>query len=155
MKIAHRVIIALMAISICLAPNAMAQTLTQTQPLSFGDGVITDNLAQHEIVLMSDGTFTNDPEIIIGTSPREGIYLLTGAPQSAAMTVMITLDQNINGPGQDFFLDNFDIDAPATTDLAGSATIRVGGRMRTSGNGILYNASSSFTGLFTIEVDFP
>ena len=134
--------------------GAQAQTLTQVQALTFGDGIVVDNSTQHEIVLSSDGSFTHDAEFIFGNIQPEGIYPLVAAPQSAPMTVTIRLDQNIDGPGQDFFLDNFDIDAPATTDVAGGATIRVGARMRTSGNGIPYNPSTSFTGSFTVEVNF-
>ncbi len=144
-----------LATIMCASPQASAQTITTTQNLNFGEGVVTDNDAQHVIMLQFDGTLTNDPEFLFVTVPQEGIYQLAGtAPLTAISSVVVTVDQQVLGPGQDFTIDNFDIDAPATTDGSGEATIRIGARLRTSGTSINYTPSALFNGQFTITVNY-
>ena len=139
---------------ILIGQPAQAQTITPVQNLSFGEGVVTDNSAQHSIIIQADGTLMNDPEFRFVTLPQEGIYNLTGAAALAPITsVLVTVDQQVIGPGQDFTIDSFDIDAPANTDGSGAATIRIGARLRTSGTSINYTPSALFNGQFTITVN--
>ncbi|MDB2683061.1 hypothetical protein N9Z27_02280 [Alphaproteobacteria bacterium] len=148
MKISHILIVAF--ITLFSINPALGQTVTQTRALSFGTGVITNNSAQHEILLNADGSFSNDPEIIFETNPITGIYQLTGANPSETLNINIVVDQQLLGPGTDFIIDNFDIDAPATTSISGGATIILGARMRTTGDSSAYANSTTFTGQFTI-----
>ena len=143
-----------LALVVFTSVEARAQSLAETQSLDFGEGLISDNSAQRAINLQANGAFTNDPEIFFVTTPQVGIYALTGATPLLPFNVGIVVDQQVIGPGEDFTIDNFDIDAPAATDGSGEATIRVGARLRTSGTGTPYTVSSAFAGQFTITVTF-
>lgn len=136
------------------APDCFAQTITPLQNMTFGLGVVRNNNAQHFVTVEPDGDFTHSSDIILINDPQEGIYELTGADALSAITVTATLNQNILGPGQDFTLDNFNIDAPTSTDVNGEVVVNVGARMRTSGTSIDYNPSSSFTGSFVLTITY-
>ena len=136
-----------------LSTSAYADTLTQNQELTFGEGVIKDNSAQYEIVVDTDGSYTNDPEIALISFPQEGIYTFDGL-QSQPITVIVTVQQQLIGTGLDFVIDNITVDAPATTDPSGTATIRVGARMQTTGDGFSYNNSNSYSGLINVDVSY-
>ena len=135
--------------------GAFAQTISTTQALSWGEVILTDNTAQHEIVIATDGNFTNDPEFLIVENPDVGVYQLTGdLPNRPISSVTVTVDRQMQGGGQEFTMDNFTTSHPATTDGSGNATINVGGRLRSSGSGTPYNTSQAFTADLTLTVNY-
>jgi hypothetical protein len=135
--------------------QVFAQTISVVQPLSWGEAVLTDNTAQREIVIATDGNFTNDPEFLIIENPDVGVYQLTGdLPNRPIASVTVTVDRQMQGGGQEFTLDSFTTSHPATTDGSGNATINVGGRMLSSGSGTPYNTSQPFTADLTLSVNY-
>lgn len=136
------------------ASLAQAQTISPVQDLSFGQAIVTNNNSQHEIIIVPGGGFSNDPEISFITTPVAGVYRLTGAtPFQVIDSVVITVDQQMIGAGEDFVLDNFSVTHPPQADNFGNALIDVGARMRTTGNFNTYMSSTTFTGMFTIDVN--
>lgn len=133
--------------------QAFAQNITVTQELSFGEGIVTDNSIQQSLTMEFDGDYTADPGILLVTPPQPGIYLLEGViPFTAISNVTVTVDQQMNGPGEGFTIDNFDINYPPNVDANGEAVIRLGARMRTSGNSNAYSESSIFQSEMTLNV---
>lgn len=129
-----------------------AQSITQDQALTFSTGVVTDNSSVQTVTLLSNNSFTIDSGIVLTGTPQIGVYQLTGATPSRPIDVAIIVDQQLLGPGQDFTISDFDINAPSTTDINGDARIDIGARLSSSGNGSPYMDSAIFNGLFTISV---
>lgn len=148
-------LIGLLLVALCASMNAYAQSISVTQALSFGEVVLTDNNAQHEIVIANNGTYTNDPEYLFVTTPDVGIYQLTGdLPNRPIASVTVTVDQQMQGGGQQFTIDNFDISHPAQTNASGEALITVGARIRSSGTGVPYFNSQAFNAILTLSVNY-
>lgn len=145
----------LFAIVLLLAlPSAQAQTITEEQVLSFGEAVFKYNNMVYEIVLLADGSLTNDPSIVFTTSPQIGRYRITGlTPFEPITSVTVTVDTQVIGVGEDFTIDNFDISYPANADGSGEAVIYLGARLRTSGSGINYSPSTTFNGVLDLTVN--
>lgn len=138
---------------------AYAQTdgvsLVVTQPLSFGEAVVSDNSRQYFIDARSDGTFLADNVFIFLQPPQEGIYQFTGLPPSTVINnISITVEQQMIGPGEDFIIDNFDIEAPESSDINGELVVRVGAFIRTTGSNRPYGFSARFESAMVITVDF-
>ena len=153
----HRFIFNVFILSGCLFvyQGAFAQTINTLQDLTFGEAVLTDNSAPREILLNEDGSFSSDSQYLFVTNPQPGIYEVTGQTPSTAITsVTMTVIANPNATGREFTIDNFDIDHPAATDGAGEATIRVGARLQSSGNGTTYPASTTFNGTLQLTVNY-
>lgn len=136
------------------ADNIFAQSIETVQNMTFGEGVIRDNSASYSIVIQPDGDFTTDNNIFLISDPEEGIYRLINAPPTSLITVSTRVDQNLNGAGEDFVFDDLTLDAPVATDINGEAVVRVGARMRTSGNNGIYTPETSYTGRFTLTIIF-
>ncbi len=136
-------------------PHSYAQTINVTQNLSFGEAVLTDNATQREIVLDQDGSFSSDAQYLFVSTPQPGIYQVTGQTAFRNISsVDVTVLAQPNATGRQFTLDNFDVNHPAATDGSGQATIRVGARLRSSGNGTTYPASTTFNGNLQITVNY-
>lgn len=137
------------------AGSALAQSINTIQDLTFGEAVLTDNSSQREILLSEDGSFTNDPEYLFVTTPEPGIYQVVGQTPSRTITsVTVTVNTQPSGGGRQFIIDNFDVDHPPSTDPAGEATIRVGARFRSTGDGTTYPVQTTFNGNLQITVNY-
>ena len=145
----------LLALVILSPGAAFAGTINTIQDITFGEAVLTNNNAQREILLSEDGSFTNDPQYLFVTTPEPGIYEVTGqTPLRTITSVTVTVITHPNATGRQFTIDNFDIDHPPATDGAGEATIRVGARLQSSGNGTIYPASTTFNGSLQLTVNY-
>ena len=151
-------LMSVVVLCVCVVGEVKAQTINVTQALDFGEAILTDNFAQREIIVASDGTFSHDPEYVVVTNPEEGIYQLTGdLPNRPIASVTIIVNQELIGPGGfQFTIDNFDIDHPTQTNNFGEATIRVGARIRSSGVGgfYAYPDGGTFNGDLTLSVNY-
>lgn len=133
--------------------HVSAQTITTIQDIDFGQAVITNNNAQYQIVINPNGSYTADPEFSFVTTPSEGIYLLSGAPARQRIdNIIITVDQQMNGTGEDFIIDSFNVRNNPQTNNAGELTVELGARLRTSGSGINYTAETSFNAIMTMDI---
>jgi len=138
----------------CSGRVAFAQVdIATVRALSFGEAIVTDNDSVHEVIVAPGGAYTNDPEFIFLTTPLSGVYRLTGAsPSQAIDSVVVTVDQQLLGGGQELVLDNFTYNFPPTVDGSGAATITVGARMRNNGNGMPYTGPIGHNAILTISV---
>jgi len=127
--------------------------ITETRTLSFGQAIVTKNDTLYEAVVAPGGSTTSDPEFIFITPPVSGVYRLTGAtPFQIIDSVVINVDQQMIGGGQQLNLDNFTFNFPPTVDGAGEATITAGGRMQTNGNGTPYDGPINLNAVMEIVV---
>jgi hypothetical protein len=74
--------------------RAYAQTITEDQQLSFGTIVVADTGSNHDLELLPNGGYSNDPGIYVIDPPEVGEYTVTGATPSSNYTV----DFNSGGP---------------------------------------------------------
>ena len=133
--------------------SAYAQTVTVTQPLYFGDAVVTDNNRRHSINVNSNGTFLADPVFVFLSLPTEGVYQISGLdPNRRIRRINVIVDQQLLGPGEDFSFDNFDIDAPDSTDSNGEILVRLGARLQTTGRGQPYLENGLFESRFRFDI---
>lgn len=135
------------------ANPASAQSISLVQELDYGEAVVKDNDSQHSLIVNASGGVSADAEFAVIVSPQEGVYRLTGATAFQPISsVIVTVDQQVLNAGEQFIIDNFDIDFPATADINGEAIISVGARLRTSGTGTPYTGSTTFNGFLTLAV---
>ena len=132
-----------------------AQTLTTTQKLDFGESVITENDRRYAMNVNSNGSFLSDPAFVVLRIPNEGVYQVTGLPPSTMISaIKIRAETQLLGPGQDFIIDSFDVDAPDRSDVNGELIIRIGARLQTSGTGVAYTQSAQYDSNINVEIEF-
>ncbi len=143
-------------VSSLLAQGAVcAQDVNVLKELDFGEAVVRDNLSQRSIIVQTNGSFSADSAFIILQNPTEGLYQVTNLPPSTVITsILITVDQQMIGPGEDFIIDNFDIDAPSSSNSNGELDISVGARLRTTGSGQNYLYDAQFESALTLEINY-
>lgn len=135
--------------------NSMAQTVTAINDLDFGEAIVTNNSGQYSINVQANGFFTADSAFIFIENPREGFYKVRDLPPSILITnISVSIDQQMNGPGEDFIIDNFDISAPSFSDANGELDIYLGARLRTSGNNNNYLYNSTFRSTLTLFINY-
>ena len=141
--------------TLVLAQVSHAQTLTVVEELDFGQAVVTDNSSQYSVNIQANGNYSADSVFIFLQVPSEGVYQFDGLPVSTAISnISITVDQQMIGPGEDFIIDNFDIDAPSSTSPIGELEVRLGARMRTTGSSQQYLHNSDYDSVLTITITY-
>lgn len=138
-----------------LAPViAEAQTITETQPLSFGSIAIVSHGAIGRVTISPSGTYSYNSNVFLHTPPQLGQYAVTGGPPNAAYTVTLPPSVNITGPGGPFTLDNLEVrPLILITNAAGEDTFSISGRLQTLGGGTPY-ADGVYSTLFPVTINF-
>jgi len=133
---------------------AMAQTINENSPLTFGKIVITDNSVTRRIELLPGGGYTADPQYIFFTDPQMANITVDGFAPSTVLNVSIT-SPNLNRPsgGPAFFSisDVFTNPAIIETDSSGSATFDVGATLSSNGNGAGFT-NNKYEGDYAVTV---
>lgn len=139
---------------VCLigVQDVRAQSIVRVQELDFGEAVVRRNDATYSMTVLTNGNLSAGTNFLHLTGVTQGIYRLTGATPNRPITVGITVDQQMIAPGEAMIIDNFSIDAPATTDGSGEALIRVGARVSTDASGTPYMGNSNFLAQMTLTV---
>ena len=148
-----QLLILLFGIVLSFSTYSYAQNIMTVQDINFGQAVVLDNSAVYEINVGADGSNSSDPEFSFVTLPSRGEYYVSGLPSNALiLNININVDQQLQGLGEDFIIDNFDIDAPTNASPAGDLTVFLGARLRTTGSNIAYNPSTTFNSIMTMDV---
>lgn len=136
-------------------PQACAQTITENQPLRFGQISLTDNSAPRKIILNSSGGYTADPQYILFTDPQLGNITVSGYDPSVTLGVSVSTTTLTSSSAANFtVIDTFTTPSVITTDAAGSATFDVGATLQSDGSGITH-ADDTFDGIYTINIVPP
>lgn len=131
-----------------------AQTIIENHPLTFGKFVLSNNNAQHEIMLQQNGTFIADPSYIFFEDPQLATITVEDyAPlQPLFVTVGTTVLLPSMGGGANFSVsDSFTVPEVIITDANGSATFDVGASLTSNGNGNIHS-DSRYQGTYNISV---
>ncbi len=108
------------------ATGVRAQTITEDQPLTFGQIAITDNSVPRTISILSDGSIISDPEYIFFIDPQRGQITLDGYLPNTTYTVTFSNPTTVSPTG--IGTSNFSIGVISTipavimTDGTGSIT---------------------------------
>jgi hypothetical protein len=126
--------------------------LDEIQALDFGRWAITSNSASYHITVQTDGSYSNSSQLVMLEPPQQGIYQVDGLPPNAdILSVDVTMVQPLQGGGEEFTMDNFQVIAPDANGL-GVTTITLGARANTSGNGGSYS-DGPYSGVLEIEIN--
>lgn len=141
---------------LCAFPlsEAVSQTITENQPLTFGRYVMADNSAPRTIELLPGGGYTADPEYIFFTEPELGNITVDSYPPSTVLTITIGTTNLVRsgGGGAKFSLTNgFTVPAVVTTDGTGSATFDIGATLTSDGTGVTHT-DNNYSGTYSVTV---
>lgn len=134
---------------------AQAQTIVQDETFTFGKVAISSNAQQQVLTMAMDGRVTRSPGIIPIEPGHPAQFSITGFPPSSSLNLSIppiTLSQSGMGGGNTMTVTFVHLPV-ISTDPTGSARIRVGGALRTSGSGLPYGDSVYF-GMATLMISY-
>ncbi|WDE12072.1 DUF4402 domain-containing protein [Thalassomonas haliotis] len=130
-------------------------TVTLIEPLSFGTIAVLDNSVASDITISQTDQTTIVNHIRVIEPGRAAEFVLTDLPGNVQVFTSATVTQMVTttvdpAPTEQFTLVSVDTAPSVTTDGTGYASIKVGGTLRTSGNGgsyvdVQYRASLQLT----------
>ena len=129
--------------------------VTVIQALDFGEFIVKNNDAQHDITINPGGVYSYSGAGLVEISPPDdGVYDIDGLPPNSVITsINITqLNPLQGGTGEVFQMVNMQ-SSFSSTDGSGVARIGIGGTARTSGNGNPY-ADQTYNGILQIQINF-
>jgi hypothetical protein len=122
----------------CLLSQVINAAVLTVDDLSFGTIAVVNNNSPSEISISSSGTSTITNHIRIILPGHRGEYVLSSYPAFTKLftTVSVVAAQTTStAPGSEqFTLVSVETPVSVTTDINGTATVFVGGTLRTSGN---------------------
>ena len=136
---------------------AIAQTVTETQPLSFGRVVIKQDDGLYTVALKSNCSgYTASPQyMLFFVDPQCASFLVTGYPANTFLTVNITpttlTPQGGGGPANFTIINPFITPNNPKTDATGSVVFQLGATLRTSNSGGTYN-NDTYDGIYQVDV---
>lgn len=114
--------------------QASSPTISEFQPLAFGEMTITGTTAE-TLVIAADGTESHGPNITPLLPGHNAVLRLTDFPVSTLVSVMAddsTLNRQPSGPSFDIGSYTFDPDASSqATDSNGQMTLKIGATLTT------------------------
>ena len=141
--------------TIFIPQHAVAQTLTELNPLSFGRTVMRNNNSTSEITLTSAGSFTADNAYIFFTVPNLGEYNASGHTANTQLAVNITtpsLSPDNGGAAIFTLVDPFTVPATVTTNGSGEASFFIGATVRSDGSGTIPQNNGNYTGDIIVTI---
>ena len=140
---------------LCLIGKAYAQ-VSVIEPLSFGTIVVVKNAPDTSVTLSPNGSITSkNIHIMQVGQPAELLF------EGLAPRIQITVNdfasptqfRRVNG-GNEFILSNLTfLPATVTTNAYGMATVKIGGQLTTSGNGLPY-LDGNYSALVEVTIDY-
>lgn len=133
----------------------------EIEPLTFGQGIITDNSAVRSCVIPAGGTETCDPQIILLRAGSYGAFRLSDYDPSVQVWASVDDSSTTlsNGGGQIFDVKNFtfspdlhDIGTAAVPNADGTLTLLVGATLQTRA-GTTYD-STTYRGTFSLQINY-
>ncbi|GLR70671.1 DUF4402 domain-containing protein [Agaribacter marinus] len=137
---------------------AYSQTIEQTREISFGTISVTDNSAQHQILIDQNGNIAVDDEFLVIDPPLHGVYRISGYPANVRLFLSSAIiqpqTQSTQFSPEQFTLISINIVPSIRVDSLGEADIIVGGTIQTSGSGNLIFGDTDYSSRFSITVNF-
>lgn len=139
------------------AAGAKAQTITELEPLSFGNFVVRSNTTIGTVTVPQDGSPSASPEIILLTMGSKGLYRITGlrAGMEVGLDVIASPLLATPVPSSQYF-NITAVDHPAILKIEGdgATTFSLGATLSTSGTGLAYT-DTTYSGTLDITVLLP
>lgn len=142
-------------VCLCLSGTVYAQ-VSVIEPLSFGAIVVVKNTPDTAVTLFPNGSTTSkNIHIMQVGQPAELLF------EGFAPRIQITVNdfaspiqlRRVNG-GNEFTLSNLTfLPATVTTNAYGMATVKIGGQLATSGNGLPY-LDDSYSAIVEVTIDY-
>lgn len=121
------------------AATSFAQRLEVDQALSFGKFALSSAGDPAIIVIAPDGSYTVNSNVFLFNDPQIGEYTLFEAQPQTSYTVNLPNSVNLTGPGGNFVLDQLATTPETlTTDINGTASFKLYGRLRSTGGNAHY-----------------
>jgi hypothetical protein len=133
---------------------ACAQTITEVQPLFFGEIVLIDTGVVGEVDVDANGSYSHNGNIYMITDAETGEYEISGGPNNAFYTLVLpSAPELMTRSGINFIVDNYEhLPLTLQTDGSGDSTFTVGARMQ-SQTGLTYS-DGNYDGDFDITVNW-
>ncbi|WP_405128076.1 DUF4402 domain-containing protein [Pseudoalteromonas sp. PB2-1] len=138
------------------AGSVAQQTITELEPLSFGLLAITDNSSVSSVTVLPSNTSASSNSIYVVKQGRAAELLFEGY----GARIQVTISDNVNNQplsnlhnNQRFYLNRLIYNPTLVTDSYGSAVLKVGGQISTSGDGSTYN-DGYYDATVSLTVDF-
>ncbi len=135
----------LVVTALCLCPSGTsAQELYVDDVLHFGSFALKDNNSPHIMIVGADNSVTYDNAFVTVEDANRGAYTLENLTPDTALGITIddaSLTENESGMGPAFTISDYTHNSPVT-DGSGNATLYIGAKLTTSGNGSYYTTST-------------
>lgn len=143
---------------LCLVSNLHAQSLEETQPLSFGTLVVLDNSTSGSVEIDEVGNVSISNHFATIESPQYGVVQLSGFPPNAELFItpiimQSQLSADIVSPEQ-FTLSSINTVSSVVINSDGTDEIRVGGEITTSGSGSMNFADADFSASYSLTFNY-
>jgi hypothetical protein len=132
----------------------------ELEPLTFGQGIITDNSAARSCTIPAGGTETCDAEITLLNAGHYGVFRLSDYDPTITVEAHIDDSTLTASGGQVFDIKDFTFSpnisdsggVPAQPDADGSLTLMIGATLRTRA-GVTYD-STTYRGTYTLQISY-
>lgn len=132
----------------------------EVEPLTFGQGIITDNTSVRSCTIPAGGTQTCDAQITLLKSGTSGIFQLSDYDPTVALWAYIDdSTTTLSNGGQIFDVKNFtfspdlhDIGTAAVPNADGTLLLYIGATLQTRA-GVSYS-NKVYRGTFTLQINY-
>lgn len=146
----------LLLVSLPLFPPASA-TINVINTLSFGNIAIGNNSTPSEITVQTNGQVSNTNHIWRLEPGHPAEIVLTDYPPYVELTTTVSIIQSettvVSGNTEQFTLTEVYTAPSVVTNIAGEATVYIGGTLRTSGNSGNY-LSTQYQALYKLTISY-
>lgn len=137
---------------------ATLAAFTALNELSFGTVAVLNNGTESEITINVDNQYNVTNHLRVLTPGQRGEYVLSAYPPFTQLfisaNVTLTETSSAVGSSEQFTLTSLTTAPSVTTDAAGTATIFVGGTLRTSGDGSGQYFDTDYSVKFDISINY-
>lgn len=148
----------LLGIGLLFIPFTSLSQLIEERPINMGTIVVVDNSTVQSLTVDLFGNVIASTGLRIIERGEPGSYVATSLIPNVTYNISVSVQNSTMNPGvasQEYF--TFDIpsyDEQVLSDNNGDATIRVGGRIRTSGSGGQGFTDASYVSTVRVTISF-
>lgn len=143
---------------LALSSHSVFADIQEVTSLDFGTIVVASNNIQAQVIMDYLGSTNYVGGVYAVTSPTRAEFQLSNFPANQALFITgnsIQSNTNSDIPSSEHFtLSNVSVPNTLTTDAVGSATLYVGGTLRTSGSGSTAYTDTRYTIRYQITVNY-
>jgi len=129
--------------------------VTTLQAMSFGSFLSLNNMAQYDITINTDNSYSYDSAGFVEiVAPSRGVYEIDGiTPNATIVSVIVSQSAALTNGSSVFQMVDLQETHDATADSFGVVRVTIGGTARTSGNTVPYG-DATYNGSLNITINF-